>query len=156
MTATIREGTLDDLETVVGFNLALARESEGRELDEQVLRAGVKALLGDSEKGTYFLAELDGKVIAQTMITCEWSDWRNGNFWWIQSVYVDAAHRGTGVFSLLYRYIHKRALASEGVSGLRLYVDQDNQPAADIYRALGMQDAHYDMLEVDFTARPPV
>jgi len=150
MTASIREAALADLDTVVRFNLALAKESEGRELDEAVLRAGVEALLADEEKGTYFLAEFDGRVIAQTMITYEWSDWRNGNFWWIQSVYVAAEHRGTGLFSLLYRHIHKLALDTPSVCGLRLYVDHDNQHAADIYRALGMQDAHYDMLEVDF------
>ena len=150
MSITIREATAADLDTVVGFNLALAKESEGRELDEAVLRAGVAALLADDEKGTYFLAIDDGRVVAQTMITYEWSDWRNGVFWWIQSVYVDAAHRGTGLFSGLYRHIHQLALDTPTVCGLRLYVDQENQHAADIYRALGMQDAHYDMLEVDF------
>lgn len=151
MPASIREATNADLDTVVEFNLALARESEGRELDRAVLRDGVAALLADDEKGTYFLAELEGRVIAQTMITYEWSDWRNGVFWWIQSVYVAADQRGTGVFSQLYRHIHQLALDTPTVCGLRLYVDQDNQNAADIYRALGMQDAHYDMLEVDFS-----
>ncbi|HEX7029991.1 MAG TPA: GNAT family N-acetyltransferase [Gammaproteobacteria bacterium] len=150
MTALIREATPADLDTVVRFNLALAAESESRELDEDLLTAGVAALLADDEKGSYFLAEKDGEVIAQTMITYEWSDWRNGNFWWIQSVYVAAEHRGTGVFSQLYRHIHRLALDTPSVCGLRLYVDQENQQAADIYRALGMQDARYDMLEVDF------
>ena len=150
MTTKIREATPADLDTVVRFNLALAKESEGRELDEDRLTAGVAAVLADDEKGTYFLVEKDGEVIAQTMITYEWSDWRNGNFWWIQSVYVHAEHRGTGVFSLLYRHIHELARKTASVAGLRLYVDQENQQAADIYRALGMQDAHYDMLEVEF------
>lgn len=151
MSASIREATLADLDTIVGFNLAMANESEGRELDEAVLREGVKALLVDDEKGTYFVAELDGRVVAQTMITYEWSDWRNGVFWWIQSVYVAADQRGTGLFSLLYRHIRDLALDTPSVCGLRLYVDHDNQHAADIYRALGMSDAHYDMLEVDFS-----
>ena len=150
MSITIREATPADLDTVVGFNLALARESEGRELDETVVSAGVAALLADDEKGTYFLAVNGDQVVAQTMITYEWSDWRNGVFWWIQSVYVHADHRGTGLFSQLYRHIHRLALDTPTVCGLRLYVDQENQHAADIYRALGMQDAHYDMLEVDF------
>lgn len=154
MTLKIREATPADLDTVVRFNLALAKESEGRDLDEEVLTAGVAALLADDEKGTYFLAEKDGEVIAQTMITYEWSDWRNGVFWWIQSVFVAAEHRGTGVFSQLYRHIHELALATPAVCGLRLYVDQENQHAADIYRALGMQDAHYDMLELDFRLSP--
>lgn len=149
-TLQIREATPADLDTVVRFNLALAKESENRALDEDRLTAGVAALLADADKGTYFVAERNGEVIAQTMITFEWSDWRNGNFWWIQSVYVAAAHRGTGVFSQLYRHIHERARDTPSVTGLRLYVDKENQHAADIYRALGMQEAHYDMLEVDF------
>lgn len=150
MSTVIRAATPADLDTVVRFNLALAAESEGRKLDEAVLAAGVAALLNDAAKGCYFLAERDGVVIAQTMITYEWSDWRNGVFWWIQSVYVTAEHRGTGVFGQLYRHIHKRALENPDVCGLRLYVDQENQHAADIYRALGMREAHYDMLELDF------
>lgn len=150
MSTMIRKATLDDLDTVVRFNLALAKESEGRELNETRVSAGVTALIVDEQKGSYFLVEQDSRVIAQTMITYEWSDWRNGNFWWIQSVYVAPEHRGTGIFSQLYRHIHKLALETPNVCGLRLYVDHENQHAADIYRALGMQDAHYDLLEIDF------
>lgn len=152
MADRIRGATAADIDTVVEFNLALAEESEGRTLDESRLREGVKALLGDSGLGRYFLLERDGEVIGQTMITFEWSDWRNGMFWWIQSVYVNADHRGTGAFSSLYRYIREEALNTDGICGIRLYVDKMNQHAADIYRALGMRDAHYDMLELDFQA----
>lgn len=152
MTDNIRAATPADLDTIVDFNQALAEESEGRELDPVQIRGGVAALLADPGKGCYFLLERDGQVVGQTMITFEWSDWRNGVFWWIQSVYVHADHRGTGAFSALYRHIRDRALSEKDVCGIRLYVDKTNQHAADIYRALGMQDAHYDMLEIDFQA----
>lgn len=152
MADIIRDATAADLDLVVEFNLALAQESEGCSLDEATLRGGVSTLLGDAGLGRYFLLERDGAVVGQTMITFEWSDWRNGMFWWIQSVYVHADHRGTGVFSALYRHIRDKALEEKGVCGIRLYVDKTNQHAADIYRALGMQDAHYDMLEIDFQA----
>lgn len=154
MTDSIRDATPADLDQVVEFNLRLAEESEGRSLDPERLRGGVSALLSDAGKGRYFLLERNGSVVGQTMITFEWSDWRNGVFWWIQSVYVHAEHRGTGAFSALYRHIRDKALNEKDVCGIRLYVDKTNQHAADIYRALGMQDAHYDMLEIDFQAPP--
>ena len=152
MNDIIRDATPADIDTIVDFNLALAEESEGKPLDADRLRKGVTALLSDGALGRYFLLEREGNIVAQTMITFEWSDWRNGLFWWIQSVYVHADHRGTGAFSALYRHIRDRALAEDGVCGIRLYVDKTNQHAADIYRALGMSDAHYDMLEIDFQA----
>ena len=151
MTIVIRDARPADLDVIVRFNRAMAEESEGRMLDPGVLAAGVAAVLADAGKGRYFLAESDGAVIAQTMITYEWSDWRNGDFWWIQSVYVTAAHRGRGVFSQIYRHVHALARSAPAVAGLRLYVDRENRHAADVYRALGMQDAHYEMLEVDFS-----
>lgn len=152
MNDIIRDAAAADIDTIVDFNQALAEESEGRTLNATRLRNGVQRLLSDSGLGRYFLLERNGEVVAQTMITFEWSDWRNGLFWWIQSVYVHADHRGTGAFSALYRHIRDKALAEDGVCGIRLYVDKTNQHAADIYRALGMSDAHYDMLEIDFQA----
>lgn len=146
----IRTATAADIDTIAAFNAALATESEGKTLDGNTLRAGLQALFADPGKGCYFLAEQVGRIVGQTMLTYEWSDWRNGVFWWIQSVYVVPEARGTGVFGALYRHIEKSATADPGVCGLRLYVDKDNTSAARVYRQLGMQDAHYDMLEVDF------
>lgn len=154
MTATIRFATDTDLDVIVRFNQALAAETEGRELDTARLRRGVAQLLDDPNKGRYYLCELDGQVVGQTMITYEWSDWRDGWFWWIQSVYVAPAARGRGIFAALYRHIHAAAREREDVCGIRLYVDHDNTQAAAIYRALGMIDAHYHMLEVDFRLAP--
>ena len=150
MSITIREATPADLDVIVRFNLGLARETESRELDEDVLRAGVETLLRDRNRGVYYLAEEDGQVQGQALITYEWSDWRNGTFWWLQSVYVSPQHRGESFFGALYRHIHELASSDPSVCGLRLYVDRNNRRAAEIYRALGMKDAHYEMLEVDF------
>lgn len=150
MSIKIREATPADIDVIVRYNLALARETESRELDEALLRAGVEALLRDRNKGVYYLAEEDGEVLGQTLVTYEWSDWRNGTFWWIQSVYVTPNHRGESVFGALYRHLHALASNDPTVCGMRLYVDRDNRRAAEIYRALGMKDAHYEMLEVDF------
>jgi GNAT superfamily N-acetyltransferase len=150
MPVTVRPAVAADQQLIVAWNDALARETEGKSLDPSALSEGVRRVLADPSLGRYFIAEIDGQPVGQMMLTWEWSDWRNGMFWWIQSVYVAPEHRGTGVFSLLYRHIHKLALETSGVCGLRLYVDQENQHAADIYRALGMRDAQYDMLEIDF------
>lgn len=146
----IRAASAADIETIAAFNAALATESEGKSLDGKTLRTGLTALFADPNKGRYFLAEQAGRVVGQTMLTYEWSDWRNGIFWWIQSVYVIPEARGKGVFGALYRHIEKLATADPGVCGLRLYVDKNNTSATRVYRQLGMQDAHYDMLERDF------
>lgn len=146
MSLSVRTATRDDLDRIVLFNQALARESEGRELDRTVLRKGVEALLTDPARGTYWLAERDGEVVAQLMVTTEWSDWRNADVWWIQSVYVSKKHRREGI----YRALHDRVRAEAdraGAAGLRLYVDRDNRTAQRTYDELGMRTSHYVMFE---------
>ncbi len=139
----IRPATPKDLDTIVEFNLSLASETEGKALDRPVLRAGVEAALADASRAQYFLAEVDGEVVGQTMFTTEWSDWRNGTFWWIQSVYIAADHRGQGVFRALYGHIRELAKREPDVCGIRLYVDNDNHRAIKTYRRLGMELTDY-------------
>ena len=146
----IRDATAADRETVAAHNSALARETEGRALDPDLVNRGVAALLEDPAKGRYWVAEAAGRVVGQIMITREWSDWRNGTMWWIQSVYVHPDFRRRGVFEALYRYVESRARADEEVCGLRLYVEKGNQRALDTYLALGMVDPGYQVMEVDF------
>ncbi len=129
----------------------MALETEHTSLDRSRLRAGVEALLADPAKGFYLVAESDGEVVGQLMITYEWSDWRNGTFWWIQSVYVAPAHRGRGVFKALYRRVEELASQNGGVCGLRLYVERQNDRAKAVYEGLGMAATHYQMMEVDYT-----
>jgi len=138
----IREAEARDLETIVEFNCALALESEGFILDPAVVMPGARAILEDPHRGRYFMAEVHGRLIGQTQITYEWSDWRNAWFWWLQSVYVHPDHRRRGVFASLYAHILDLAKRSGDVCGLRLYVAQDNDPAIATYARL-MQRAGY-------------
>lgn len=141
---------MEDLAVLVEFNAALAHETEGKALDRTRLERGVAALLADATKGRYFVASRDGAVVGALCITYEWSDWRDGVFWWIQSVYVHASARRQGVYTQLYRHVEALARATDGVCGLRLYVDHDNERAQAVYAALGMNASHYRFFELDF------
>lgn len=146
----LRPAGPEDVDRIVLFNQAMARESEGRELDRGVLRAGVESLLSDPARGTYYVAEREGTVVGQLLVTTEWSDWRDAEIWWIQSVYVSREARRTGVYRALHDYVRRRARAS-GAAGLRLYVDRDNRPARETYAELGMRESHYVMYEEMWT-----
>jgi GNAT superfamily N-acetyltransferase len=148
MNLTIRPATAADEAVLVAFNAAIAWETEHKRLDPPTLAAGVRAVLADPGRGFYTVAERGGEVVGQMMVTFEWSDWRNGWFWWIQSVYVREDARRGGVFRALYRAIAERAAADPAVIGLRLYFERDNARAQETYRALGMSDTSYGMMEV--------
>lgn len=139
----IRRATRRDAAALIAFNTAMARETEGKVLMPNVIGAGVRHLLRHPDSGFYLVAESGGKVIAGLMVTKEWSDWRNGEFWWIQSVYVRAEHRRHGVYRSLYRAVQALAAKKRGVCGFRLYVEQSNRRAQATYRASGMLRTHY-------------
>ena len=149
VTMEIRRATLSDLDTVVEFNALLAHESEGVELDRDRLRAGVSAVLRDESLGLYFVAESGSGPVGQLALTYEWSDWRNGMFWWLQSVYVRPESRRKGVLRALYSHVLELA-TDRGVCGIRLYVEKENHSAQEAYRQLGMARAVFHMYEVDF------
>ena len=153
MSVTIRPAALADAATIADYNAAMARETEHLELDPPRLLSGVRAVLADPSKGFYLVAEEAGRVVGQMMVTFEWSDWRNGVFWWIQSVYVHPEFRGQGVFQQIYRYVEDRAKSDGGVCGLRLYVEKENRNAQRTYERLGMAKTSYDVYEVDFVIR---
>jgi GNAT superfamily N-acetyltransferase len=136
--------------TLVEFNLAMARETEGRELDPERVRAGVDALFEDPARGTYYVALAGEEILGGLLVTSEWSDWRNGAFWWIQSVFVVPSARRTGVFRRLYEFVLDRARANPEVCGLRLYVEHENHGAQAAYERLGMRPARYRFFELDF------
>lgn len=146
MHLTIREATVADRDRIVLFNQAMAKETEGRMLDRGVLTDGVAAMLEDSRRGRYYVAEDGGEIVGQLAITTEWSDWRNGAIWWIQSVYVAKSHRRRGIYRRLHDHVRETARAA-GVIGLRLYVERDNAAAQAVYRSLGMHRSHYVMYE---------
>lgn len=149
---TIRPATPDDLDDIVAGNLALAEVSENLRLDPETVQAGVRALLDGNAPGRYWVAETNGIVVGQLLITFEWSDWRNRMVWWIQSVYVAPAERRGGVFRALYDHVRNEA-HTQGAGGLRLYVDVTNSRAQAVYTALGMKGDHYRVFE-DMFAEP--
>lgn len=152
----VRDATRDDIGTLVDFNAAMAKETEAKTLRPDVLRAGVTAVFDEPRRGFYRVAEIDGRVAGCLMITYEWSDWRNGDWWWIQSVYVHPDFRRHGVFRALYAHVDAAARALPGVVGLRLYVEKENKRAQQTYASLGMHETEYDMYAVNIDAHSAV
>ncbi len=142
----IRPAELGDLEALVAGNRAMALETEQLELDVTTLREGVKSILEGHAAGRYFVVEEHGQILAQLMITYEWSDWRNRQIWWIQSVYVTPEARGSGRYRALYQHVREEAERC-GAAGLRLYVDTRNTSAQAVYTSLGMDGGHYRVFE---------
>jgi len=152
MTLRIRDALPVDQEFLAHGNEAMALETEHKTLDPQIVRRGVAEALAESGHGRYFVAEdATGTPVGQLMVTYEWSDWRNGQFWWIQSVYVLPGWRRRGVFRALYEHVDTLARTSRGVCGLRLYVEADNLNAQRTYERCGMVDAGYRVMEVDYS-----
>lgn len=143
----IRTANLEDINSLVEFNQAMALETEGKTLDAQILRSGVQAVLDDKKKGFYVVAESEGKIVGGLMITFEWSDWRGSWFWWIQSVYVMPEFRGKKIYGRLYDFVKQRAAEKGNVCGFRLYVERENNNAQKVYEKCGMEASHYLMYE---------
>lgn len=143
----IRPGNEDDIQLLAAFNRAMAKETEGIDLPAQVVTAGVTGLLQKPAYGFYVVAEARGEGVGCLMVTYEWSDWRNGLFWWIQSVYVKPAYRRKGIYKKLYEYLKTSASEAGNVCGFRLYVEKENRGAQQAYKALGMAETGYKMFE---------
>ena len=146
MPFTVRSATPDDAATVAEFNRRLAVETENKVLDADTLAAGVAAILGDRTKGRYFVADDGAEVIGQMMITYEWSDWRNGWIWWLQSVYVRADRRRSGVFRAILEHIVGEARREGDVVAIRLYVERENSTAQATYQNLGFEEMHFNLM----------
>ena len=143
----VRVAVAGDASTLAGFNRAMALETESRVLEREHLLPGVEAVLQDSGNGFFVVAETDGAVVGALLVTYEWSDWRNGRFWWIQSVYVRPEYRRCGVYRRLHEFVRERARATADVVGFRLYVERENVDAQRTYSALGMHETAYRMYE---------
>ena len=151
MNLNIRAARIWDAAFLAAGNVAMAFESEHKQLDRATVMRGVQAVLEDPSKGRYFVAERDGHAVGQLMVTYEWSDWRNGNFWWIQSVYVLPEARRLGVFRSLFGHLEQLAKGDPTVCGIRLYVERENARAQATYRHCGLEDAGYVVMEVDYS-----
>lgn len=149
-TVQVRPARRDDIPFLVDANAAMAAETESKTLDRARLQRGVSAVFDEPRRGFYLVAEHAGAVAGCLLITYEWSDWRDGDWWWIQSVYVLPEQRRHGVFRALYRAVEARARATERVIGLRLFVENDNLRAQQTYAALGMEAESYRMYRAGF------
>jgi N-acetylglutamate synthase-like GNAT family acetyltransferase len=143
----IRQATRNDIPVLVQFQQLLARETENVVLDAKILNAGMNAMFDDAAKGCYYVAETKGQVIACHMITYEWSDWRNGMVYWLQSVYVKETFRQHGVFKMMFESLWKKIENDPAIAGLRLYADKTNTRAQKVYSVLGMNGDHYTVFE---------
>ena len=139
----IRLAEKDDIHALVGFNQAMALETEGKTLEASVLEPGVAAVFEDANKGFYVVADDGGLAVGGLLITYEWSDWRNKWFWWIQSVYILPEFRGRSIYRQMYAFVKQLARARGGVCGFRLYVEKANVHAQKVYEQLGMRESHY-------------
>jgi GNAT superfamily N-acetyltransferase len=142
----IRLAEVTDVGALVEFNQAMALETEGKRLDTMTLTRGVSAVFEDETKGFYVVADDGERIVAGLMVTFEWSDWRNGWFWWIQSVYTRPEARGKGIYRQLYEFVKSKA-AGENICGFRLYVEKENEGAQSVYEKLGMEKTYYLMYE---------
>jgi ribosomal protein S18 acetylase RimI-like enzyme len=142
----IRKAIPSDVPSIINFQQKMARETENITLDTSTVTNGVNAVFTDQSRGQYYVAETKGKVVASLLITYEWSDWRNCNVWWFQSVYVMPEFRRQGIFRKMYTHIRQLAEKND-IAGLRLYVDTKNTRAQKTYEALGMSSEHYSFYE---------
>ncbi len=143
----IRDGKITDVNTIVRFQKNMARETENRELSDDCINQEVMAVFNEAEKGFYLVAESNGEVVVSLLVTYEWSDWRNGWFWWIQSVYVAKEWRRKGVYKYLNDEVSQRCGKTGGVCGVRLYVEKNNTTAQNVYKNLGMKETDYLLYE---------
>jgi GNAT superfamily N-acetyltransferase len=143
----IRDAVPGDASAIADFQIRMARETEEIDLDPEVCAKGVKAVFADPSLGRYFVAEHDRDVVGSLMTTYEWSDWRNGTVWWIQSVFVVPELRGKGIYRRLYEHVQQLVRQSDTVRGIRLYVDIRNAAAQEVYSRLGMNGDHYRLFE---------
>jgi ribosomal protein S18 acetylase RimI-like enzyme len=150
----VRIGEHKDVKALARFNIAMAWETERKRLDPATVTRGVQAVIDHPEHGFYVVAADGTEVAASLMVTYEWSDWRCGLFWWIQSVYVRPETRRRGVFRRLYEFVQATASEEPNVCGIRLYVEQSNHAAQGVYAALGMQETAYHVYEAIFPERP--
>ncbi len=146
MPSQVRKAVRSDAQSIARYQVLMAKETEGKTLDGSTVLTAVEAVFDDSNKGFYFVAETAGQVIASLLITYEWSDWRNSNIWYIQSVFVETEHRGQGVFKQMYKTVSDEAKRLD-VKHIRLYVETENEKAQAVYESLGMKKLPYFMYD---------
>jgi len=146
----ITQPSINEVRKLVDFNIKMAKETENKILEEGKVTLGVNEVLTNPTLGYYVVAKNENEILGSLMITFEWSDWRNGMFWWIQSVFVEKEYRKKGVYKKMYSYIKQKAIDDPSCTGIRLYVENNNEIAQKVYENLGMKETYYKLFEVDF------
>ena len=144
---SIRQAEVKDAEAIAEFNRLMAFETEHKKLLPEVILAGVNAMIANPSHGFYLVAEDGDQIAGSLMVTTEWSDWRNGVVWWVQSVYVREEYRRQGIYRSLYEKVKALAEQDPSICGFRLYVEKDNVNAQKTYESLGMEETDYLMYE---------
>ena len=144
---TIQKALPKHIDILIDFQQRLAFESEGVTLEATTLRKGMEAMFADPGKGFYYIASDGDEIVGCHSITYEWSDWRNGMAWWLQSVYVRESHRKKGVFKVMYDNVISMIKKDPNLIALRLYVDKSNESAMKVYASMGMDGSHYTVYE---------
>ncbi|MEI7523735.1 MAG: GNAT family N-acetyltransferase [Mariniphaga sp.] len=147
MQIEIRKAQNGDRDSIAGFQIEMAWETEHFKLELETVQKGVTAVLENDNLGAYYIAVVENEVVGSLLTTYEWSDWRNGTVLWIQSVYVNSSHRKRGIYAALYSHIKRLVAAEESLKGIRLYVDESNKQAMEVYARLGMDGEHYRVFE---------
>jgi ribosomal protein S18 acetylase RimI-like enzyme len=147
----IRNANKNDISMIAKFNSSMAMETKGKEMNAEIVILGVETAQNDNNRGFYLIAENDGTPFGQLMITKEWSDWSNGEFWWIQSVYVHSDFRSKGIYKHLYNEVNRLAKSANKVCGIRLYVEKENINAQKVYSKLGLEKTNYLLFENDWS-----
>lgn len=152
---SVRPATVDDFETLVAFTLAEARDAERRILDLEGARRGVRGAFQSPPRAIYWVAVAeDERVVASTSIVTEWSNFRGGDYWWIQSLYVLPEHRGKGLVDVLLAHVSTQAVAG-GALDLRLYGFDTNERALRAYQRCGFELSRYVVMTKPLAPRTP-
>jgi ribosomal protein S18 acetylase RimI-like enzyme len=143
---TVRAATLDDLDTIVRFRLALLRSHEGNPVygglrDDAERRARhLFARQLESRDEVLLLAERDGQPVGCLRCVRSLNSplLRPDEYAYVSSVYVVPAERRSGVLRALMAEA-ERWCAARGLTEMRLHNAADNAVAAATWQTLGFE-----------------
>ncbi len=133
---SVRRITPDDVPAVVGLVRELAEYEKARHearMTEDQLSA---ALFGDSRALFGHVAVADGQVVGMALWFLNFSTWRGTHGVYLEDLYVQPQHRGSGLGRELLRTLAD-VCVQRGYDRLEWSVLDWNTPSIDFYRAAG-------------------
>ena len=133
---TVRPIRPDDVPAVVGLVRELAEYEEAPDearMTEEQLHA---ALFGDSPALFGHVAESGGQVVGMAVWFLNFSTWRGTHGVYLEDLYVQPQHRGSGLGRELLRTLAELCV-QRGYRRLEWSVLDWNTPSIDFYRAAG-------------------